>query len=192
MTADRTRGIIARSHRLVIRAKNLGDAADDYRWRTDPELARLDGTRPLEVPFEEYRRRYADDVLGPWPDREYYAIDTAEGQHIGNVMLYNLSPGLDSAEVGIVIGEASFRGRGYGTEAMVALARWAWSERPWRRLVLHTLEWNERARRCFERAGFEPVAIVVRRGERYVRMEAAREWWLLWEQEGRFPVPGVG
>ncbi|GBD23094.1 hypothetical protein HRbin29_00748 [bacterium HR29] len=181
--------ILARSPRIILRAKRVEDAENDYRWRTDPELARLDGAEPLQVGFEEFLRRYPAETLGPWPDRELYAIETSEGAHIGNLMVYNLSPSLESAEVGITIGEAHYRGRGYGTEAMVTFMRWAWSARPWRRLVLHTLEWNERARRCFARVGFQPTAIVLRRGERYVRMEALREWWLLWEAEGRFQFP---
>lgn len=186
---EAARPLIAASPRLVLRPKSLDDAPNDYRWRTDPELARLDGTEPLRLTYEEFVARFGDDVLGPWPDRELFAIETTDGVHIGNVMYYNVAPSMESAEVGIVIGERQYWGRGYGTEAMVTFVRWVWSSRPWRRMVLHTLEWNARARRCFERAGFQPVAVVLRQGERFVRMEAARQWWLLWDQEGRFLFP---
>ncbi len=192
MTSEPSGDVVARSARIIIRAKRLEDAENDYRWRTDPELARLDGAEPLKVGFEEFLRRYPDETLCPRPDRELYAIDTAEGTHIGNLMVYNLATSLQSAEVGVAIGDGRYRGQGYGTEAMVTFVRWAWAARPWRRLVLHTLEWNERARRCFERAGFQPTAIVLRRRERYIRMEALREWWVLWDEQGRFRSPNRG
>lgn len=178
--------VVAVSRRLYLREKRRSDAPNDYRWRTDPELARFDAAEPLQVSFAEFLARYPEEVLTPSPDRHLFAIDTVDGVHIGNLMYYNASSSLESAEVGIVIGAPEYRGRGYGTEAMVTFVRWAWQARPWRRLVLHTLEWNERARRCFERAGFEEVAVSLRRGVRFLRMEARREWWLLWDGEGRF------
>jgi hypothetical protein len=53
-------------------------------------------------------------------------------------------------------------------------------------VYLHVLEWNERAARCFSRSGFDPVARVLRDGQAFTRMESRREWWLLWDAEGRF------
>jgi hypothetical protein len=48
------------------------------------------------------------------------------------------------------------------------------------------LEWNERAIRSFRAAGFADAARVFRDNEWFLRMEARREWWLLWDAEGRF------
>ena len=38
--------------RIVLRDKLFEDAANDYRWRSDPELARLDAAIPLNMYFE--------------------------------------------------------------------------------------------------------------------------------------------
>jgi hypothetical protein len=51
------------------------------------------------------------------------------------------------------------------------------------------LEWNERAARAFERAGYERTARVYRAEQWLLRLEARREWWLLWDSEGRFDFP---
>ena len=35
------------SKKVVLREKRIEDALDDYTWRVDDELAKLDATRPL-------------------------------------------------------------------------------------------------------------------------------------------------
>ena len=76
-----------------------------------------------------------------------------------------------------------------GTAATVGFLRYMWLNTPFRRVYLHTLSWNMRAQRCFGRAGFAPVARVLRGSDEFVRMDVRREWWQLWDQEGRFPHP---
>jgi RimJ/RimL family protein N-acetyltransferase len=177
---------IVRRARFTIRYKRESDARDDYAWRTDPEIARFDGNAPLTDPFEaffvsfEHQRRYG--VVG----REAFSVDDAEGRHIGNVMYYNADSVGGEAEFGIGICSPEHQDRGLGTEATVAFLDFLWRERPFHRVVLHTLAWNVRAIACFEHAGFSQVARVLRRGEWFIRMEARREWWLRWQAEGRF------
>jgi aminoglycoside 6'-N-acetyltransferase len=177
---------IVRRGRFVIRHKRESDAHDDYAWRTDPEIARYDGNKPLADPFEaffvtfEHERRYG--AVG----REAFSIDDEDGRHIGNVMYYNADTASGEAEFGIGICVTDRQDAGIGTEATIAFLDFLWRERPFRRVVLHTLAWNRRAIACFERAGFTPIARVLRSGEWFIRMEARREWWLMWQAEGRF------
>ena len=178
--------IVAEGPHVRLRPKRAEDAPDDYRWRTDPELARLDGAEPRKLTWEQFLDWYEAEVLTPRPDRRTLAIETREGRHIGSLMYYNVAARLDAAEVGILIGEREYWGCGFGTEALIAFLRYAWSNHPWRRLVLHTLDWNERAQRSFLKAGFRPVGFVSRGEQRFLRMETERAWWLLWESEGRF------
>ena len=46
----------------VLRSKVMDDAEADYSWRTDPELASLDATRPVTLSLKEYLRYHRDDV----------------------------------------------------------------------------------------------------------------------------------
>ena len=110
----------------------------------------------------------------------------SDGAHVGNIMLYNYTPGREGAEIGISIGEASTRGLGLGPAALVAFLRFAWASLAFRRIFLNTFAWNERAWRSFERAGFSEVSRNEDSGGTLIRMEARREWWLLWDSEGRF------
>ncbi len=178
--------VLAAGPNVRIRFRARADAADEFRWRSDPETARYDGRDPNKEPFERFLDAFGYELAYGRNDREQFAIDTTDGQHIGTVMLYNVGRGGDSAELGISLGEEGARGRGLGREAVIVLLRWAWNNRPLRLVYLHALEWNQRAIRAFRAAGFDETARVIRDGQVFVRMEVRREWWLLWEMEGRF------
>ncbi len=184
--------VVARSERLRIRAKHASDARLDYEWRTDHELARFDGREPLTETFAEFNARLESDLNFQHPRERMYAIDTSEGVHIGNLMYYNARPARDEAEFGITIGRKDLHGRGYGREATVLFVRYLWETTPFRLLVLHTFEWNERAARSFRAAGFEDAGLVEGNGGRLLRMEARREWWLFHESLGRFASRETG
>jgi RimJ/RimL family protein N-acetyltransferase len=183
--------VLVRTPRIHIRTKTREDAEDDYRWRRDPELMRFDGVPPTDESFAEFLRRFQADLQTINPARQMFAVDTVEGHHIGNVMYYNADSIRGTAEVGVSLGEESYRGRGLGSESMTAFVFYLWHSRPYRTLFLHTLEWNERAQRSFARSGFSATSRIVRGNNTYIRMEAHREWWLMHFDQGRIPLaPG--
>lgn len=167
---------VARGERVLLREKRLADAANDYRWRTDPELTRYDAARPLTMTYREYVALYREELLYGSPYRRSFAVETGGGEHIGNVMHYNIDLLRAEAELGITIGEQSYWGRGYGAEAMRLAAEHLLGRAGFRRLHLKTLDWNERARRAFERAGFVQFGQAQRGGHTFVLMELRREW----------------
>ncbi|MGH2610053.1 MAG: GNAT family N-acetyltransferase, partial [Tepidiformaceae bacterium] len=179
---------VARSERLTIRTKHVGDAPRDFEWRSDPELARFDGREPLAETLSEFTARMEYDLRFQNPRERLYALDTADGEHIGNLMYYNARPTRGEAEYGITIGRKDLYGQGYGREATILFLRHLWETSSFRLLVLHTFEWNERAARCFRGAGFEDAGYVERNPGRLLRMEARREWWLLHDSLGRFAL----
>jgi len=172
---------------LIIRKKRRSDALDDFRWRRDPEIARFDGTEPLSSTFSDYLRQAQYELHFEDPRRQVFSLDSPEGVHFGNIMYYNYDG--DSAEIGICVALQDYRNRRFGTAAMVAFVRYLWENLGVSRLYLHTLDWNERGRRCFLRAGFEETARVIRDPHTFIRMEAKREWWLFHDMEGHFAVP---
>lgn len=122
------------------------------RWANDPELMRLLGrTRPVTA--DEHQRWF--DALASDADRLYLAIlDVATGDHVGNVWLWSIDDRDRKAEIRIMIGESDHLGRGVGTEAIDLLCRHAFNELALRRIYAYVLEFNDRARRAFEKAGF--------------------------------------
>lgn len=164
-------GEVARGERIVLREKRLSDARDDYGWRTDAELARFDAARPFAASFEDYVALYRDELTYPSPYRRSFAIENLDGLHIGNAMYYNIDATRREAEIGITIGERAFWGQGYGTDAVDTLSRHILTAMGFRRVHLKTLDWNTRAQRAFEKAGFERIGRSRRGGNSFIVME---------------------
>jgi ribosomal-protein-alanine N-acetyltransferase len=169
-------GEVARGARVVLREKRLGDAPQDYRWRTTAELSRYDAARPISATYNEYLAIMREELLYPNPYRRSLAIEDEDGRHIGNIMYYNIDAVRLEAEVGITIGDRDRWSRGYGTEAVRALGEYLLGRKGFRRLHLKTLAWNVRAQRAFAKAGFVECGRAQRAGYSFVLMELRREW----------------
>lgn len=169
--------------KVVLRSKRLEDAADDYAWRCDEELATLDATAPLHQPYHEFLRLYEEEIRYPSPWSVRFAIDTVDGIHIGNCMCYDINTGYGEAEVGILIGNRDYWDCSYGYHTMIGLIDHIFSNTSLRRLYLHTLERNHRAQQCFQKCGFTPLRTVRRHGWDLLRMELLRDGWLQTREE---------
>lgn len=163
--------VIARGRKTVVRRKRLPDVGDEYRWRSDAELAQFDASRPVQTPFANYERNWSFDYRFTDMPQRSFAIEDANGRHIGNVMYYNLDQARSEAEIGISIGERDYWENGYGTDALTALIAALFAAGEVRRLYLHTLDWNTRAQRCFHKAGFRDCGTSWRDGHTFVMME---------------------
>jgi len=122
-------------------------------WANDRELTRLmDRAFPIsdlehEVWFSKLHERKQSLI--------YFAIETSEGNHhIGNIWLWNIDWLHRKAEVGIVIGNTDYTGKGAGTEAISMVTAYAFERLNLHKIYAHVLAINPRARRAFEKAGF--------------------------------------
>lgn len=176
MTLFASDDVVARGRLTVVRRKRLADAQDEYRWRSDEEIARFDASRPVQAEFENYQRNWSFDYRFTDMAGRSFAVEDENGRHIGNIMYYNIDHQRAEAEIGISIGERDYWSRGYGSDAIEALTRKLMRITSLKRLYLHTLDWNRRAQRAFQRAGFRPCATSWRDGHTFVVMELWREW----------------
>ena len=164
--------------RVVLRDKMLEDAEQDYIWRSDPELARLDAAYPLSMTFDRFLKIFEDQLKYPTPGSHHFATETLDGKFIGNCMYYDLDSVKMEAELGIVLGDRDYWGNAYGYDAVTTLLEHMFTEKKLRRVYLHTLEWNKRAHRCFAKCGFVPVGPVRRLSHDFILMEVFRDDWL--------------
>jgi RimJ/RimL family protein N-acetyltransferase len=147
-------------------------------WANDLELSRLlDRARPIsDVEHESWTA----SIHGR-EDCVFFAIETAANRHVGNVWLWAIDPRHRKAEVRIIIGETQSLGRGIGSEAIQLIADYARDRLNLRRLYAYVLGTNPRAKRAFEKAGFELEGTL--RQERWVGDQYADVWLL-----GRVPL----
>ena len=142
MSVSPSDDVVTRGRRTVIRRKRIADAANEYRWRSDPELAQYDASRPVQAPFEDYQRNWSFDYRFTDMATRSFAMEDENGQHIGNMMYYNVDRVAGEAEIGISVGERRCWSQGYGSDALVAMVRVLFTSTGLKRLYLHTLEGN--------------------------------------------------
>ena len=104
-----------------------------------------------------------------------FAIETEEGKHIGNCMYYNIDGNRGDAELGIIIGDRHYWDKGYGADAVATLVSRVFEEPKLEKIYLHTLEWNIRAQRCFQKCGFTICGHTIRSGHHFMIMELRKE-----------------
>jgi len=169
--------------KVRLRPKDISDASNDYVWRRDAELCRLDAALPLTCSFKEFLQDYAWELQHHVQGRRF-AIDTLEGEHIGNCGLFNIDEVKQEAEVGIMIGNRAYWDRGYGTDAILTLLKYIFSHTTLNRVYLKTLDWNLRAQKCFTKCGFKPCGSLVCWGYSFLIMETFRPGGIYKEKVG--------
>ena len=162
--------------KVRLRDKAYGDVDKDYIWHKDPELARLDATIPTTLTFEEYSEEYPFQLKAAKTEtRRIFAVETEEGEHIGNCAYYDIDEEAGEAELGVMIGERKYWSKGYGEEVVNALLDYIFTNTPLRRIYLKTLESNKRAQSCFKKCGFVPYVTLHQDGHDFVFMEIFRK-----------------
>jgi len=172
-----------RGARIILRDKRIEDAEQDYIWRSDHELASLDAAFPLTMSYDRFLKLAEDQMRYPTPGSHHFATETLDGKFIGNCMYYDLDSVKMQAELGIVIGDRDYWSNAYGYDAVATLLDHCFNEKKLERVYLHTLEWNKRAQRCFEKCGFTQVRPVRRMSHDFILMEVFREDWFAKAEE---------
>ncbi len=163
--------------KVMLREKRIEDSLDDYTWRVDEELAKLDATRPLSMAYNDFLRYSQEEIDYPSSRSKRFAIDDLTGKHIGNCMYYDIDTRRRETELGIMIGDRAYWSKGYGTDAVDTLLRYIFTQTKLERVYLHTLDWNHRAQKSFDKSGFRQVKNVRKRGLDFVQMEILRPEW---------------
>jgi len=89
-----------------------------------------------------------------------FAVETLDGELVGSVGLHNINWVERKAELGIMIGEPQFWGRGYGSDAVCEILRIAFEKMNLHRVYLRVFENNPRAIRVYEKCGFQKEGVL--------------------------------
>ena len=123
------------------------------RWDRETEYMRLLDTGPHFPTAPASNRAFMEKEIGE--KMLLLAIRPLdEDRTIGFLDLAGFDWHARSAWVGIGIGEPEFRGKGYGSDAMNVLARYAFQQLNLNRINLTVFGYNPRAIRSYEKVGF--------------------------------------
>lgn len=118
----------------------------------DPEGARMTATTKV---FEEEFARNWVSTRQDHHDRADFAIVRQEDDEVlGEAVLNDYDAEAESVNFRIGLKDASARGRGYGTEATGLVLDYAFDTVGLHRVDLEVYEFNPRAQRAYEKAGF--------------------------------------
>ena len=160
-------------------------AAAFSRWNRDSEYTRLLDFDPIHMWSEKKMKERLEKDLDADPPKEYFfqVRELAEDKLIGFVGLFPIWAH-GNAWVGIGLGERDYWGKGCGTDAMRLALRFAFMELNLHRVTLDVFEYNPRAIRSYEKAGFREEGrrrqFILRNGRRWdeIEMGILREEWL--------------
>jgi RimJ/RimL family protein N-acetyltransferase len=139
--------------RVTLRHHRIEDLPHVRRWYRDPELGRLTrySLRPMTI--EEVDRFFHSRLMSP--EQVGYAIVVGDtGRLIGSTTFSNLDPHNGTAQFHISIGASDAWGEGYGTEATELMLWLAFERIGLHRVALSVFDFNTRAIRSYEKAGF--------------------------------------
>lgn len=159
------------------------EAALIYRWASDTELLRWSGGSATDLSLREFGERLRSEQHDFLDQRRVFFILTRARQLIGRIGIFAIDWARGDGELGIVIGDPSEWGKGYGRSAVTLLLRHLFETTRLKRVYLFTYPENLRAQHCFAACGFRvigtPVRFSVERGEHTeVEMEITRrEFW---------------
>ena len=94
--------------------------------------------------------------------------------HIGNVKIEPIDYNNRKAEIGIMIGDKNFWGKGYGTEAMRLAVKFCFQDLDFNRVTLGVITDNIQAIKSYKKVGFVQEGVlrgdVIRDGKKYNRI----------------------
>jgi diamine N-acetyltransferase len=150
---DGTQPII--SHGAVyLRAAERADLPLFVSWFNDWGTVRTVGMiSPLSLPMEE---KWFERTLETQGKDGYHftACLVADDRPIGTIGLFDLDERNGRAGLGISIGRAEDRGKGYGSDMIRALLAFGFGQLRLERIWLEVFDFNPRARSMYERVGF--------------------------------------
>ena len=140
---------------VTLRSDDQADLERYFSWVSDREVTKYMTSLRYPLSLSDEQRWLDDAPRNGIAGGVRLAIDTKSGDHIGGINLHRAHPEDSKAGLGVMIGEKSYWSKGYGTDAIITLLRFAFHEMNLHRVWLQVLEDNERAIECYRQCGFQ-------------------------------------
>jgi RimJ/RimL family protein N-acetyltransferase len=186
-TKDTLPPVIWRKGKLtLLRPLEEADAPKLYRWINDPATNRfLASMSPKGIGFET---EWIKSKQAPSDTDVTVGICTLNGELIGTMGLHRIDLMHGTAVTGALIGEETYRGKGYGTDAKMLLLDYAFNCLGLHKVQSKVIAFNERSAAYSKKCGYVEEGRLkeqwFRFGQRHdeILLAVFRETWLpLWE-----------
>ena len=138
--------------RIYLSPNSLEDVEQYTEWLNDFETSDYIGRSHL-VMSKEAEKEYLESQKN---EQGIFAIiDSSNDKLIGTVGLHKINNINRTATLGIFIGDKSYRGKGYGTEAIRLILDYGFNYLNLNNIMLKLMGFNERALACYKKCGFK-------------------------------------
>ena len=126
------------------------------KWVNDPEIAHTT-TFYTQIISLTQEKEIVESLA---KSGNTFSIVTLENDAvIGNCSFFRIDETNRNAEIGIMIGEKDFQGKGYGTDALRLLVKFGFENRNYNNICLHVYSFNKGAVACYKKVGFKQQGI---------------------------------
>lgn len=136
------------------------DAAVMQQWYEDPSFLRNLDTDVARLRTVDDMKEKLSAALKSRNDFHFQIRLLETDELIGFIALDGIQWTNGCCMLGIGIGPRECRGKGYGSEALALVLRYAFTELNLHRVGLNFISYNDRAQKVYERAGFRPEGTV--------------------------------
>ncbi len=154
---EEVKGYVGRaltSGRLRLRPVRAAELDRLEQWWNEPELLPLQTGALLPRPAGGHIETFRDWYANTSASAVGLGIERIEQDDLlGAAVLYGATFGMPAATFAIQL-RPDMTGRGYGTEATRLMVDYGFSTLPLRRIELRVQAFNDRARKCYRKAGF--------------------------------------
>lgn len=145
--------------RLLLRELTPRDVSEDYiRWMNDSAIVEF-----MESRFNIYTRKSLIDYVEAIQKSENYLffaiIVKEEKKHIGNIKLGPINPHHQIGDIGVLIGEKNYWGKGFAAEAVTLISDFVLHQWNLFKVTAGCYSNNIGSRKVFEKSGFTIEAI---------------------------------
>lgn len=138
---------------IILRALEREDLDRCYLWMNDPSIVWTLKSR-YAIPFHS-DSEWLEKAVQPSATERHFAIERKHDRHhIGNASIQGIDWVSRTANFDLFIGDPASWNRGFGSDAIRTVVRFAFLEMNLRKLKIEVFDYNERAKHVLEANGF--------------------------------------
>jgi len=142
--------------RIALREYRISDLDSISQWVNDPEITNTLSDVFLYPHSRNESETYLNVIMeGKSSTKSFVIAEKDSLEYIGQIDLFNLDWKNRFAVMAIVIGKKEYLGKGYGSEAIRVLQKFAFEELNLNRIELDVYDYNARAYKCYLKCGYK-------------------------------------
>jgi RimJ/RimL family protein N-acetyltransferase len=144
--------------KVYLRPIKESDVTEDYlSWLKDPEV--MLGIESSGYTLENLKEYVFSKITS---EKDYFFVicDQQNDKHIGNIKLEITDSKAQVAELGLLIGDKSYWGKGIGSEICRLVINFGFNQIYLRKIFLAVYENNPNAKKLYEKLGFKLEGIL--------------------------------